>query len=160
MAAPVQTRTIESASVFGSVRWKPDFLPNNLSRGLRYDHTRQTAVQREGQLDLGGGSILYYTDARLRSTDDALMPRFSLTWEPANDTTVYLTVARGYIPGGFNLAATQEGNLVHGNGPRRRLNAFARMFAALKGAPVHRLAGARLRRLQNDELERIGRESD
>jgi iron complex outermembrane receptor protein len=110
VAAPVQTRTIESASVFGSARWRPPFLPQvTLSAGLRYDRTWQRAVQRAGQLDLGGGSVLYYTDARLRSTDEGLLPRFSLTWEPSPDATFYATVAKGNIPGGFNLAATQEG---------------------------------------------------
>lgn len=110
VAAPVQTRTIESYSAFGSVRWTPEVLPDvTLSAGLRYDSTRQNAVQREGQLDLGGGSILYYTDARLSSSDSAVLPRFSVTWEPSDDATVYATVAKGMIPGGFNLAATQEG---------------------------------------------------
>lgn len=110
VAAPVQTRTIESASAFASARWKPAFLPDiTLSAGLRYDRTWQDAIQRAGQLDLGGGSVLYYTDARLNSSDEAVLPRFSATWEPSGDATVYATVAKGNIPGGFNLAATQEG---------------------------------------------------
>lgn len=107
IAAPVQTRSIESLSGFGSLRWR--LLPRlTLSAGLRYDSTRQRAVQRAGQLDLGGGSILYYTDARLAATDDDWLPRFSATWEPSDDATFFAAVARGYIPGGFNLAATQE----------------------------------------------------
>lgn len=78
--APVQTRTIESASAFASARWKPSFLSDiTLSAGLRYDRTWQNAVQRAGQLDLGGGSVLYYTDARLNSSDEAILPRFSAT---------------------------------------------------------------------------------
>ncbi len=110
IAAPVQTRTIESASAFGSVRWKLPFLPKvTLSAGLRYDRTSQDATQRAGQLDLGGGSILYYTDARLKASDEAVLPRFSATWEPSDDVTFYATAAKGTIPGGFNLAATQEG---------------------------------------------------
>jgi iron complex outermembrane receptor protein len=110
VAAPVQTRTIESLSAFGSARWRLPIAPVvTLSAGLRYDHTRQDAVQRAGQLDLGGGSILYYTDARLKASDEALLPRFSVTWEPSDDATVYANVAKGTIPGGFNLAATQEG---------------------------------------------------
>lgn len=110
IAAPVQTRTIESVSAFGSARWKLPFLPKvTLSAGLRYDRTSQDATQRAGQLDLGGGSILYYTDARLRASDEAVLPRFSATWEPSDDVTFYATAAKGNIPGGFNLAATQEG---------------------------------------------------
>lgn len=108
--APVQTRSIESASAFLSARWQPGFLPAiTLSAGLRYDRTWQDAIQRAGQLDLGGGSILHYSDARLRSSDEAILPRFSAIWEPADDATIYVTVAKGNIPGGFNLAATQEG---------------------------------------------------
>jgi iron complex outermembrane receptor protein len=110
VAAPVQTRTTESYSAFGSARWKPAFLPDfTLSAGLRYDRTRQRATQRAGQLDLGGGSLIYYTDARLRSSDESFLPRLSVTWEPSPDVTAYSTVAKGNIPGGFNLAATQEG---------------------------------------------------
>jgi iron complex outermembrane receptor protein len=110
VAAPVQRRTIESVSAFGSARWKLPFLPKvTLSAGLRYDRTSQDAIQRAGQLDLGGGSILYYTDARLKASDEAALPRFSATWEPSDDTTFYATAAKGNIPGGFNLAATQEG---------------------------------------------------
>ncbi|MGK6319463.1 TonB-dependent receptor [Sphingomonas sp. DT-204] len=110
VAAPVQTRRIESVSAFGSARWKLPFLPKvTLSAGLRYDRTRQDAIQRAGQLDLGGGSILYYTDARLKASDEAVLPRFSATWELSDDATFYATVAKGNIPGGFNLAATQEG---------------------------------------------------
>lgn len=110
IAAPVQTRTIESVSAFGSARWKLPFVPKvTLSAGLRYDRTSQDATQRAGQLDLGGGSILYYTDARLKASDEAVLPRFSATWEPSDDATFYATVAKGNIPGGFNLAATQEG---------------------------------------------------
>jgi iron complex outermembrane receptor protein len=110
IAAPVQTRTIESYSAFASARWTPALLPDvTLSAGLRFDRTRQEAVQTAGHLDLGGGSILYYSDARLAASDDALLPRFSVTWEPSPDATVYGTAAKGNIPGGFNLAATQEG---------------------------------------------------
>jgi iron complex outermembrane receptor protein len=107
IAAPVQTRSIESLSGFGSLRWR--LRPGlTMSAGLRYDSTRQRAVQRAGQLDLGGGSILYYSDARLAASDDDWLPRFSVTWEPGDDATLFATAARGYIPGGFNLAATQE----------------------------------------------------
>jgi iron complex outermembrane receptor protein len=110
VAAPVQTRTIESLSAFGSARWRLPIVPKvTLSAGLRFDRTRQDAVQRAGQLDLGGGSILYYTDAELAASDEALLPRFSATWEPSDDATFYATAAKGNIPGGFNLAATQEG---------------------------------------------------
>lgn len=118
IAAPMQERMIESWSAFGVARWKPEFLPDTtLSAGLRYDRSRQSAVQRAGQLDLGGGSIIYYTDARLRASDEAVLPRFSLTWEPSSNLTLFSSVAKGYIPGGFNLAATQEGvsdpNILH-----------------------------------------------
>lgn len=110
IAAPVQTRSLESLSAFGSARWKPWFLPDiTLSAGLRYDRFRQDATQRAGLLDLGGGSLIYYIDARLRSSDEAVLPRFSATWEPSRNVTLYSTVAKGNIPGGFNLAATQEG---------------------------------------------------
>jgi iron complex outermembrane recepter protein len=110
ISAPVQTRTIESYSAFASARWAPAFLSDvTLSAGLRFDHTRQDAVQRAGQLDLGGGSVLFYSDAQLEASDNALLPRFSVTWEPTSNATVYATAAKGNIPGGFNLAATQEG---------------------------------------------------
>jgi iron complex outermembrane recepter protein len=117
VAAPLQERMIESWSGFGVARWKPAFLSDfTLSAGLRYDRSTQSAIQRAGQLDLGG-SIIYYTDARLRASDEAVLPRFSLTWEPTGNATFFASIAKGYIPGGFNLAATQEGisdpNILH-----------------------------------------------
>ncbi len=110
IAAPKQSRRLRDIGVFGSFNYALPFMPEvTLSAGLRYDHNRQKARQQEGLLDLGGGVVVAYTDARLQSTDHQWLPRFSAKYEPSDDLTFFTTVAKGYIPGGFNLTATQEG---------------------------------------------------
>jgi iron complex outermembrane receptor protein len=110
VAAPTQERRLRDIGLFGSLNYRPAFLPGvTLSAGLRYDDNRQDATQQAGLLDLGGGYVLTYTAATLRSTDNQWLPRFSAKYEPDPDLTVFATVAKGYIPGGFNLTATQEG---------------------------------------------------
>lgn len=110
VAAPTQSRTLRDIGLFGSASYRLPFLPGvTASVGLRYDFNRQNGRQRAGILDLGGGTIIRYSDAQLSSTDTQLLPRFSLRYEPTDDLTIFATVAKGYIPGGFNLTATQEG---------------------------------------------------
>lgn len=110
IAAPTQTRQLRDFSVFGTASYTPESLPKlTLGAGLRLDHARQASHQRAGDLDLGFGSVIHYTDASLHSTDKALLPRLSARYEPTDDTTLFATIAKGYIPGGFNLTATQKG---------------------------------------------------
>ena len=110
IAAPTQRESAEDISAFGSANWyaAPKL---RLSAGLRYDHARRETVQRAGELDLGYGSIVYYPDANLEKTFSKLLPRFAVHYKVTENFSLHASAARGYIPGGFNLVAVQQGFL-------------------------------------------------
>ena len=106
--APPQRAESEDISVFGTANWR--LLPKlRISTGVRYDRAKRRTIQREGELDLGFGSVIAYPNADLSETFDAVLPRFSAHYKITDDWSVHTTSARGYIPGGFNLVAVQQG---------------------------------------------------
>ena len=108
--APPQVADGTDVSVFGSASYSPGLAPKvTLTLGLRYERARRGTVQTAGELDLGFGSIIVYPDADLSDTFEELLPRAALRYEPTDNLTLYVSGARGYVPGGFNLAAAQEG---------------------------------------------------
>ena len=108
--APTQEATAQDVSVFGSANWSPSVAPDlRLGFGLRYDRAKRGTLQRAGVLDLGYGSQVAYRDADLSETFEALLPRVSLRYTVNDSLSVYASAARGYIPGGFNLTAVQDG---------------------------------------------------
>ncbi|MEM0910158.1 MAG: TonB-dependent receptor [Pseudomonadota bacterium] len=76
--------------------------------GLRYDRAKRETDQKEGLLDFGFVQFLFDEVSRQRTFNDWL-PRFALRYESSDDLTFYTNVAKGYLPGGFNIAAAQEG---------------------------------------------------
>lgn len=108
IAAPPQREEGEDASVFGSAGWYPT--PSlRLGAGLRYDRSKRKTRQQAGELDLGLGTVITYKDAKLSETFDAWLPRLSIVYKFTEDLSVHASAARGYIPGGFNLTAIQDG---------------------------------------------------
>lgn len=107
-AAPSQREEGADASVFGSANW---YMTPRLKwgLGLRYDRAKRKTRQREGILDLGLGTITTYRDANLSETFDAVLPRMSVLYRFTEDFSIHASAAKGYIPGGFNLTAIQEG---------------------------------------------------
>ncbi len=108
IAAPSQRKDSNDFSVFGSLNW---YLTEKLrfSGGVRYDRAKRSTLQREGQLDLGFGSVIFYPNADLSKTFDAILPRMALHYKVTDNFSVHTSAARGYIPGGFNLVAVQQG---------------------------------------------------
>lgn len=109
-AAPPQREEGEDVSVFGSANL---YLTPKLKfgAGLRYERAKRRTLQRAGELDLGFGTVVSYQDADLSDTFEALLPRLSVLYKFTDDFSVHASAARGYIPGGFNLTAVQEGVL-------------------------------------------------
>jgi len=107
--APLQGSDGRDYSIFGTASYTLPFAPRvTMSAGLRYDRARRSTRQTAGQLDLGYGSIVYYRDAELSHTFTATLPRFSLRYQASENLSLYASAAKGYIPGGFNLAAAQN----------------------------------------------------
>ena len=106
--APAQRAESKDISVFGTANFY--VLPKlRLSAGVRYDRAKRSTIQRAGELDLGFGSVIVYPDADLSETFEEWLPRFSAHYKVNDNFSVHATSARGYIPGGFNLAAVQQG---------------------------------------------------
>lgn len=80
-----------------------------LTGGLRYERAEREKRQQAGSLNLGPLGTLAYQAEQLQDTHTALLPRVSLDWKPDADWLLYASVAKGWIPGGFNLAATGLG---------------------------------------------------
>lgn len=108
--APIQTKRTRDYSMFGSVNYALPSAPKiTLSGGLRYDRAQQSSEQHAGDLDLGLAGVISYRDVDLSGDYSAILPRVSAKYEPTDDITLYATAAKGNIPGGFNLAAAQDG---------------------------------------------------
>lgn len=110
IAAPPQQEDSEDVSVFGSANW---YVTEKLrlGAGVRYDRAERSAIQRAGELDIGFGGVIVYPSATLSETFEELLPKFSVHYKLTEDFSVHASTARGYIPGGFNLVAVQQGFL-------------------------------------------------
>lgn len=107
--APRQGSQGRDYSAFGTLSYTPPALPKlTASLGLRYEQARRATRQSAGQLDLGPGGLVFYRDAGLSHTFNATLPRVSLRYDASDTLSFYAASAKGYIPGGFNLAAAQS----------------------------------------------------
>lgn len=108
--APRQEAEGRDYSAFGTATYSFPSLPKlKVSAGLRYDHAERSTLQREGTLDLGFGSVIAYPNADLSADFEVLLPRVAVRYEASDDLTWYGSMAQGWVPGGFNLAAVQAG---------------------------------------------------
>ncbi|MEM8981842.1 MAG: TonB-dependent receptor [Pseudomonadota bacterium] len=107
--APNQTVESRDVGIFASASYTPEAFPEwTATVGIRYDEARRQTSQQAGSLDLGFAVFLF--DAlQLEETFDATLPRFALRYEPSDNLTLYSNIAKGYLPGGFNIAAAQDG---------------------------------------------------
>lgn len=106
--APEQQTEGTDISLFGSANWYPAD-KFKISFGLRLDRAKRESLQRSGTLDLGFGSTVEYQDAQLSKTFNATLPKLAVLYKQSDNFSYYASVAKGYIPGGFNLAAVQQG---------------------------------------------------
>ena len=107
--APAQGSDGRDYSVFATASYTPPAWSKwTASLGMRFDRAQRSTRQQAGMLDLGPGGKVFYRSAELAHTFDAVLPRFSLRYDASADLTFYSSIAKGYIPGGFNLAAAQK----------------------------------------------------
>jgi iron complex outermembrane receptor protein len=77
--------------------------------GLRYDNARRGRAQEAGVLDLGPIGQFSFAAVDQTETFDTLLPRLALSYALSPRAQVYASVAKGWLPGGFNLEATRVG---------------------------------------------------
>lgn len=78
-----------------------------VSAGLRYSHEKKFIDQR-GAVELFTPATSGYTPNYTNFQDDSASfnsttPRFNIQWKPTEDLMFYLTYAKGFKSGGFNL---------------------------------------------------------
>ncbi|MEM7678697.1 MAG: TonB-dependent receptor, partial [Myxococcota bacterium] len=107
--APEQAVQSNDLGLFGSLGYSPLSAPElTVTVGLRYDRAHRETTQQAGALDLGF-SVFLFDELELDETFDAFLPRFAVRYEPSDNVTLYTNIAKGYLPGGFNLTAAQDG---------------------------------------------------
>jgi iron complex outermembrane receptor protein len=100
-----------TAAGFGEVTFDP-VRRVSVTAGLRYTRDRKTIDNGGGlfRLDAPGAvipaSAYAYTD---EISHDAWSPRFALDFQAAASTFAYVSAARGFKSGGFNLASNEPG---------------------------------------------------
>ncbi|GGI91629.1 TonB-dependent receptor [Polymorphobacter multimanifer] len=77
--------------------------------GLRYDNARRGRQQQAGVLDLGPLGQFGFAAADESATFDDLLPKIALSYALAPGAQIYASVAKGWLPGGFNLEASRFG---------------------------------------------------
>lgn len=103
--APEQSTGSRDYALFGQVT-TPLSPSVNLTGGLRYERAERDKVQLAGVLDLGPLGQFVSAAEDLDKSFEAVLPRVSLDWAPAEGLRLYASAAKGWVPGGFNLAAT------------------------------------------------------
>lgn len=103
--APRQTSGSRDYAVFAQAT-APLNPQVNLTAGLRYERAERDKVQQAGVLDLGPLGQFVSVAEDLDETFEQVLPRVSLDWSPRQGLRLYASAARGWVPGGFNLAAS------------------------------------------------------
>lgn len=107
--APLQSTTPQSWALFGQVI-VPLTNNLNLTTGLRYEKSTTTLEQEEGVLDLGFIGIFAFPELKEKSVTNEWVPRVSLDYRVNDETLIYTSISKGFLPGGYNLIAADKGS--------------------------------------------------
>lgn len=89
----------DTYAVFGTLFWNPSE-QFEVAVGLRYDEEKRSS---DGNVTLSLGALTLPTSFTAnRLEDDNISPRVTATYKPADNLSVYGSVARGFRGGGFN----------------------------------------------------------
>jgi iron complex outermembrane receptor protein len=102
--APPQTAEGRDLALFGQIT-APVGPGLRLTGGLRWERAERSKLQEAGVLDLGPSGQFSFPAEDLEDAYEVLLPRIALDWRPRENLLVYASAARGWVPGGFNLAA-------------------------------------------------------
>jgi iron complex outermembrane receptor protein len=99
-------RKATSAALFGQLGYRFS-RQVELSVGLRYEHQKTTG-SAQNQFLVPGLPPTTTPAAEAEQSSGAVTYRANLSFTPSSQVTVYGTYARGFRPGGFNLAAPTQ----------------------------------------------------
>lgn len=97
----------EDYAAFGSMSFGLGIEGLRATVGLRYDNATRRASQ-EGYEIVFGQDVLVLLDASGETTFEQWIPRFALNYEVSDALSAYASASSGYIPGGFNIAASAD----------------------------------------------------
>ncbi|MEM6486302.1 MAG: TonB-dependent receptor [Pseudomonadota bacterium] len=104
---PEQRSEGEDFAVFGSLTAQLGVEGLSATVGLRYDQAERTSSQQGYTIAFGFQELTFLTVEGEEDYQEWL-PRFVVSYEPNEFSNYYLSAARGWIPGGFNLAAAAD----------------------------------------------------
>ncbi|MEM8936819.1 MAG: TonB-dependent receptor [Pseudomonadota bacterium] len=104
--SPPQAAQAQDFAIFGSATAGLGLDGLSGTVGLRWDRAKRRTQQQAGLLDLGFTQLVFQ-DISLESTYTEVLPRGVISYEPTNSLNLYISASKGYIPGGFNLAAAE-----------------------------------------------------
>lgn len=106
-AQPGQQQTDNNIAVFGSATFGLGIEGLSGTIGLRYDEAvRETS---QDAFSVAFGSVVFnFLAVEDDQTYTQWLPRFALAYELSDNVNLYSSAAKGFLPGGFNLAATSD----------------------------------------------------
>ena len=104
--APPQNREGSDVAVFGQITY-PISDTLKVTGGLRVEHAQRQRKQAAGSLDLGFAGQFVFVANDLSDTYNDVLPRVAVNWQVQDNISLYASLAKGWIPGGFNLEAAR-----------------------------------------------------
>lgn len=109
--APLQKVTPTSWALFGQVI-TPITERLKLTTGLRYERATTALEQQKGVLDLGAIGQFGFPAVSKKSQTNEWVPRLSLDYQFDSGALIYASIAKGFLPGGYNLVAADKGSAI------------------------------------------------
>lgn len=104
---PGQQQTDDNIAAFGSATFGLGIPGLSGTVGLRYDRAVRETSQDE--FSVAFGSVVFnFLAVEDDQTYTQWLPRFALAYELNDDVNLYSSASKGFLPGGFNLAATSD----------------------------------------------------
>jgi iron complex outermembrane receptor protein len=102
--APSQFSASRDYAVFGQITL-PILEDFRLTGGLRYERAERTKEQDAGVLDLGPVGLFTFAEEDLAAEFEDVLPKIAFDWRLDDSLLIYVSAAKGWIPGSFNLGA-------------------------------------------------------
>lgn len=106
-SVPEQRQTDDNIAIFGSATFGLGVEGLRGTVGLRYDEGKRETDQ-DAFSAVFGSTVFTFLTVQDELTYDQWLPRFALAYEASENVNFYASAAKGFLPGGFNLAASAD----------------------------------------------------